>query len=321
MACYSRLTFHLLLIALSASPLWSQGTGTLRGVIRDQANAPLAGAEILITSIDRATVTNERGEFRLDNLPAGSLLVLARMLGYTPHRISVTIREGETTGLTFVMERAFQVLEDIEVAEDRRGLYGIVADTLRRPLPEAMIRVHPARTQKLSDTAGRFAFPQLKPGPYALLVSHPEYEDRRVHVTIPRGGSRDIMIFLMPGSSRSRASTKLREAMYDLGLRLASYDSRRRMNQDELRLRGEMRLCDIPRIASMVKNSYPIVIVNGTEVIKFSSLCDWNAGDASLLEWGGGCSDISGGVRRLLGKNCGDPLNPQGLWVMFWTKQ
>jgi len=49
-------------------------TQTLRGTIVDEDNkSPLIGASVSLTfnSLTKGTVTNEKGEFRFDNVPVG----------------------------------------------------------------------------------------------------------------------------------------------------------------------------------------------------------------------------------------------------------
>ncbi|HTH25262.1 MAG TPA: carboxypeptidase-like regulatory domain-containing protein, partial [Vicinamibacterales bacterium] len=70
----------LCLTLLMASPAWAQ-QGTIIGTVADETKAALPGANV--TATDQATgraitaVTDERGEYRLVNVPPGKYTILA----------------------------------------------------------------------------------------------------------------------------------------------------------------------------------------------------------------------------------------------------
>ena len=292
----------------------------------------------MIAAINRSTFTDQGGRFRLEGLPSRTVSIVARKPGYEPHRFAVAIRAGENVEVTLSMRLAVQVLEDVDVTESRRGLYGLVADSARRPLPGAVIEVSGGGTRRVTDSSGRFALPDLKPGAYGLLVSHDAHGSRRVNITIPRGGSREIVVFLSSDSDNRWTAYQLRDAMRDMGIRLNYYPSRLRLDGDELARRGEMRLCDIPGITMVRIRGAPnksgnptlvSVIVNGTQVFRAGvmSLCDWRADEVALVEWGWNCRDVTGSVLRLLGEDCGGPRDDPrylyelyGVWAVIWTR-
>src|SRR4051812_9173422 len=52
--------------------------GTIVGLVTDDKNQPLEGISIVIAQPKRQARTNARGEFRIDNVPAGDVPVLVR---------------------------------------------------------------------------------------------------------------------------------------------------------------------------------------------------------------------------------------------------
>ena len=84
----------LCLTLLMASPAWAQ-QGTIIGTVADETKAALPGANV--TATDQATgraitaVTDERGEYRLVNVPPGKYTILAELSGFT----SVSLRDVE----------------------------------------------------------------------------------------------------------------------------------------------------------------------------------------------------------------------------------
>src|SRR5436305_14900484 len=69
------------LLLLSCANLWGQATATstIQGTVVDKSSAVLSKAEVSITNKDtgatRATKTNEYGEYRFDQVPAGVYII------------------------------------------------------------------------------------------------------------------------------------------------------------------------------------------------------------------------------------------------------
>src|SRR5690348_15988967 len=88
------------LVAQSATP----GKATLTGTVFDSlvANAPLAGAEVVVEGADLSSVSDARGHFRIDGVPAGRTTVRfyhARLdsLGFGAAPAAVAVRDSGTT--------------------------------------------------------------------------------------------------------------------------------------------------------------------------------------------------------------------------------
>ncbi|MBX6330319.1 MAG: SusC/RagA family TonB-linked outer membrane protein [Gemmatimonadaceae bacterium] len=72
-------------------------TGTISGRVTDQATQqPLAGAQVLLTGTTRGTITNDRGEYRLADVPAGSVQIRVLRIGYAGATRTVAVTAGET---------------------------------------------------------------------------------------------------------------------------------------------------------------------------------------------------------------------------------
>ena len=63
-------------VTLSAAA-WAQDTGSITGTVKDPSGAAVTGADVTVTSPDRAitrqTVTNSAGEYNASALPAGNM--------------------------------------------------------------------------------------------------------------------------------------------------------------------------------------------------------------------------------------------------------
>src|ERR1043166_9255272 len=84
-----------------AAVLWSaplsaqQGSGTVRGRVTNAATQqPLAGVSVTVGR--RAAVTRMDGGYVVNDVPAGTDTVRARLIGYAPAVQAVTVAGGDT---------------------------------------------------------------------------------------------------------------------------------------------------------------------------------------------------------------------------------
>jgi TonB family protein len=63
---------------------FAQDTGSLKGVVTDVEDVPVFGAVVEIGTIPGRARTNERGEFHLTGVPAGTVEIKVRRLGFSP---------------------------------------------------------------------------------------------------------------------------------------------------------------------------------------------------------------------------------------------
>lgn len=85
------------------------GLGGLRGAVTDQQGAGLPGVTVTATSPDvlrpQSDVTNERGEYRLNNLPPGTFTLTAELPGFaTFRREGILVRVGATFAIDITMQ-------------------------------------------------------------------------------------------------------------------------------------------------------------------------------------------------------------------------
>jgi hypothetical protein len=99
-----------------ASPLAAQATGSVRGrVIVEGANRPLPQAQVGVVGTAIGAQTNENGEYRLSNVPAGPRTIRVVRLGFAPASAQVNVAAGETATLDFVIREAPVALEQVVV--------------------------------------------------------------------------------------------------------------------------------------------------------------------------------------------------------------
>ena len=110
-------------VALAPASLCAQGAtshGTVAGVVRDSSGGGIGGAEISIAGTGLRAHTNAQGEFRLTNVPAGTVTVAVRRLGFTPTVASTVIGVNEAAVMTVIVAPLAQSLATVIVRGDRR---------------------------------------------------------------------------------------------------------------------------------------------------------------------------------------------------------
>ncbi len=143
----------------------------LSGIVVDASGASIAGAQVTAAE-QRTTQTNERGEFRFENLPAGSYRLEIRMQGFFLERLpEVTLAAADDARLPTV---TLHVGIPLPPGCD----YSLQPPAFKRaPAPRASFRGWTAtrgETVTLGDRTvqarrdGFFEFPDLAPGTYTF---------------------------------------------------------------------------------------------------------------------------------------------------------
>jgi TonB-linked SusC/RagA family outer membrane protein len=119
-------TFIALCVPVLLTPacLAAQGTGSIRGRITvEKLERPLNSALVSVSGTQIGTATNDRGEYRLNNVPAGPRKIRVQRLGFAPATSDVTVVAGETVTLDFALVESAIALEQVVVTatgEQRR---------------------------------------------------------------------------------------------------------------------------------------------------------------------------------------------------------
>jgi hypothetical protein len=77
----------LLCNAISLAPAYAQtGRGTIAGTAKDEVNSALVSALIEVQPLGRKAVSDDQGQFRITDLPAGEYTITASYVGFAPAR-------------------------------------------------------------------------------------------------------------------------------------------------------------------------------------------------------------------------------------------
>lgn len=110
-----------LLISLQSALISLQSAAANTGQITGQVklnpdNETLAGVNVRLLDSPLGAITDEQGEFRIEQVPAGSYVVEASHIGYSAHRQKeVTVEPGSTVSLNFYLKEHIIEMDQVVV--------------------------------------------------------------------------------------------------------------------------------------------------------------------------------------------------------------
>lgn len=93
--------------------------GGLRGVVLDSQGGTIPGAHVSIAGSNAATVTDGRGVFRFQRVPAGSVMLNVRRLGFRPGQAIVQHAGATETAVEITLVAVPEVLPAVDVRRRR----------------------------------------------------------------------------------------------------------------------------------------------------------------------------------------------------------
>jgi TonB-linked SusC/RagA family outer membrane protein len=133
----SRLRWFLLsLLALALPSAALAQAGTITGSVTDASNGrPLANVTVQVLNTQIRALTSAEGEYRLTGVPAGSRVVNASRIGFSPASRTVAVAAGQTATTNFTLSTAALALEGLVVSasgtEQRRRELGNSVATIQ----------------------------------------------------------------------------------------------------------------------------------------------------------------------------------------------
>ena len=101
-------TLTLFTLLLTATLHAQNARGSLRGTVQDASGARISSAKIAVQSsgfsTQRSVITEDRGEFRLDDLLPGSYHITVTAAGFAPAQADVTIAVSSVRDITVTMK-------------------------------------------------------------------------------------------------------------------------------------------------------------------------------------------------------------------------
>jgi TonB-linked SusC/RagA family outer membrane protein len=122
-----------ILYLLGAHDLRAQGSTAIQGRVLDaRSGQGVVGASVIVQGTTLGAVTGDDGRFRIGNVPPGTHTIVARRLGYAPHRQTVVVGAEQVALADIVLENAAISLDQVIVtgtagAEQRRSIGNAVS--------------------------------------------------------------------------------------------------------------------------------------------------------------------------------------------------
>ena len=122
----------------TAPPARAQATGSISGrVVEAGTGRPLSGAEVFLSGRTRPAVTDDNGEYRITDVPAGAATVRVRLIGYGGMGQELTLQAGQTARADFELARSAIALDEVVVtgqarAVEQRKIAAKVCNVVRR---------------------------------------------------------------------------------------------------------------------------------------------------------------------------------------------
>jgi len=114
----------VLFVSLIAPVAGAQGTGTIRGTVRDaSAHSPIAGVQVGVVGTLLATTSDQQGNYALANVPVGRVTVRVRRMGFSSVASTVAVSTDAPVTLDFALNASVITLEEVVVT----GTGGAVA--------------------------------------------------------------------------------------------------------------------------------------------------------------------------------------------------
>jgi TonB-dependent receptor len=119
---YRKFVLFVVLVLIIPGMIFAAETGTIKGVVSDaQTGDKLPGAGIIIKKSYLGTYSDNKGEFVLNNVPAGSNTVTISYLGYKEQELVVEIAAGETKTVEVNLEVLTTQVAEVIVTAQIRG--------------------------------------------------------------------------------------------------------------------------------------------------------------------------------------------------------
>ncbi len=187
----------LALVALLA-PALALAQNALTGTVTNAATGrALEGARVTLAGTAREVLTDAQGNFRFDDLPAGSVTLTVAYTGLDPASVPVTLSAGGTTRHDIGLTAGIYKMDQFVVAGEREG--NAQAVTLQR------------LSDGVKNIVSTDAFGNLAQNPADLLVRLPGIEGDTVDGTIRyvriRGLNQNLTTITMDGNRLADAAS------------------------------------------------------------------------------------------------------------------
>ena len=146
-------------VVMIALPVLAQsGKGAITGTVKDSGNSALQGALVEVLPLGRKVVTDDHGQFRITDVPAGEYTLSVSYVGLAVSNVPVVVQSGQEASANAVLQVASQVDQVVVSAERLQGEAEAIniertAENIVQVLPERVITSLP--NTNIADAVGR----------------------------------------------------------------------------------------------------------------------------------------------------------------------
>ena len=151
------------------------GTALVSGVVNLLGASTNAGTRVELAGTDMVTLTNEKGEFTLQNLPSGSRVLSVRHLGYGAETVPVDLSPHEPRRVSITLQKYVAVMDPVLVTARRTAALDKTGFTRRSKSgngyfigPEQLARMN---AFAVTDILRRVPGLRVTPGQFGDVVS------------------------------------------------------------------------------------------------------------------------------------------------------
>src|SRR6202158_596663 len=146
------------IVILGLPALAQERKGTITGTVKDSGNSALQSALVELLPLGRKVVTDEHGQFRITDVPAGEYTLSVSYVGLAASNVPVTVQAGQEVSANPVLQVASQNDQVVVIAERLQGEAEAIniertADNIVQVLPERVITSLP--NTNIADAVGR----------------------------------------------------------------------------------------------------------------------------------------------------------------------
>jgi Carboxypeptidase regulatory-like domain len=173
---------------------------TVRGVILDQSNTPIAGARVNVAYVREATdvsavtasyqwekvdtITDQLGRYEISNLHPEEEFIIEAIHPNFPSVVSAPLKfnpQDRELSLNLSVSRGVGIIGVVRDADGNilKGARVMLFDAVKSPQLSRSGSPMDGRSQILSDEAGAFSFEQVMPMKKTLVILHPGYQSYR----------------------------------------------------------------------------------------------------------------------------------------------
>lgn len=109
---------RIIVIGLGSAPSAAQAQAMVAGrVLEDSTRVALAGIEVTVPRQNLRVITDSLGAFTFRNLQPGTILLVARGVGFTPDTIDLELEIDESLSTVIVLRRSIASLQTVDVID------------------------------------------------------------------------------------------------------------------------------------------------------------------------------------------------------------